>query len=99
MMIHIVISLFGLLIGLWFGLGLFLTRLALLMPTIFTLVVIFMMMTVMSPIMMTHCYAQTRGGNERDCHAQDPFGSSVHVDSIKIWSSLDFNSRLLEIVF
>jgi len=72
----------GLLIGLWFGLGLFLARFAFLMPTAFTWVVFFVMMTVVFPRMVAHGKAQTCGGNERDCHAQDPFGSSVHVDSI-----------------
>jgi hypothetical protein len=70
------------LIGLWFGLELFLARFAFLMPTAFTLVMVLTLMTVVSPIGMTHCKAQTCGGNERDCHAQDPFGSSIHVDSI-----------------
>jgi len=46
------------------------------------LVMVLTLMTVVSPIGMTHCKAQTCGGNERDCHAQDPFGSSIHVDSI-----------------
>jgi hypothetical protein len=40
----------------------------------------FGMMLMASPMMMMpDGNAQTCGGNERDCHAQEPFGSSVHV--------------------
>jgi len=40
-------------------------------------------MTMTAPMMMMpDSNAQTRGGNERDCHAQDPFGSSVHICSV-----------------
>jgi hypothetical protein len=66
-----------------FGLGLFGALVTVFVPTAFALLMPFHMMTMASPMMMMpDGNAQTSGGNERDCHAQDPFGSSVHVDSV-----------------